>query len=271
MNEKLTLEEFRALTLKRGSHHSRESGVCVMEAVAWLAGRSHTDAPECVSAPIAAGLRAWNDGLPSDEERNRLLLPIAPLSLGTAADDAIEQRRSLMALDWLIRTWLPTWLDLVPALAVHANAVRALPEMTDANAAAAGIVVRAARAAARDAAGHGAWAAAWDAAWDAAGHGAWDAAWDAAGAAAGAAAWAAAGDAAGAAAGNAARAAARDAAGAAAAEHLRPTVLKLQESAQALFLRMCELKPESLGERHKRAARGEGDTAERNVAREAQP
>jgi hypothetical protein len=213
MSDKLTMEEFAALDLTHGKHDTRESGVCVMEAVAWLAGREHTDAPSCVSKPIAAGLIAWNDGLPNDQERNRLLKPLALPVIGTAAPDAVEHQRSLMALDWSIRTWLPTWLDLLPSLATHAAAVRALAAVNDDNASAAGVVVRAAR----DAAG----AAAGDAARAAAG----DAARDAAGAAARAAAWAAA----------------RDAAGDAARKFLKPTVLKLQASAQEMFLRMAAL------------------------------
>jgi len=217
-----------------------------MEAVAYVAGEPWADHPQCACPVITDFLIAWNDGLPSDEERDQLLKPLIPRLVGSRSTRAVEERRSYLALDWLIRVHTPKWLDLVPALHDHAKALRALPEITDmAGAAAAGEKVRLARVDA-----DAAWAAAWDAAWAAAGV--------AAGAAAGAAAWAAAGAAAraasgataraaaraavGAAAGAAARVAARDAAGAAAwaaaDRELAPTKTWLQTSALDLVDRM---------------------------------
>jgi hypothetical protein len=43
------------LTLAHGAHDRREQGVCLMEAVAWWAGKEHTDHPPCVS-PVASAL-----------------------------------------------------------------------------------------------------------------------------------------------------------------------------------------------------------------------
>ena len=98
----LTTEELETITLKSGSHATREEGVCAMEAVAWLAGEPHSDAPECASPVIAAFLRSWNDNLPTDEDRQRLLRPLLPLVIGTRADNATELWRPYMALDWLV-------------------------------------------------------------------------------------------------------------------------------------------------------------------------
>jgi hypothetical protein len=200
-----------------------------------------------VSPVLGAYGRSLNDVLPTD--RRQELKPYVPRLIGTAGDSK-DETRSYMALDWLIRTYTPAFLDLA-GLTVEAQELRSLRRIVDMVAAkAAGPVVKnartkaaaaraAARAAAGAAAGDAAWAAAgaaaWDAAWDAAGAAARDAAWDAAGAAARAAAWDAAGAAAEAAARAAAGAAAGDAAGAAAGDALKPTVDSLQTSAIALL------------------------------------
>jgi hypothetical protein len=182
------------------------------------------------------------------------------LIVGTRSTPAIEERRSYMALDWLIRVYTPKWLDTVPALHEQAKALRELDVIADrAGATAAGEKVRiaaseaisarvAARDAAWDAAGASVWDAAWDAARDAAGDAAGDAASeassarDAAGDAAWAAAWAAAEDAARDAAWAAARGAVWDAAGAAARAALKPTTQWLQAGAAELVKSMCEVK-----------------------------
>jgi hypothetical protein len=227
--------------------------MCIMEAVAYMAGEPWSDMPVCASPVVAAFLRSWNDGL-SDHDRDRLL-PAAvwvPRLVGSRGDDAIEERRAYLTLDWLIRVHTPAWLDLVPSLAPHAAALRALPEIVDLT-----VVVRAVDTlrTARDAAGAAAGAAAKAAAagdtakaaaGEAAGDTAGDAAWAAAKAAAkaaagdtaGEAAWAAAGDTAGEAAWAAAGAAAWAAAGAAAGDALRPAVETLQASAVDLLDRM---------------------------------
>jgi hypothetical protein len=201
--------------------------LCIMEAVAYMAGEPWSDKPACASPVIAAFLRTWNDTL-SDEDRDRLL-PAAvwvPRLVGSRGDDATEERRSYFALDWLVRVHTPAWLDLVPSLAPHAAALRALPEIVGLTTAeAAGSIVRAAVDAAGDAARAAARAAAWAAARDAAR--------DAAGDAARAAAVDAAGDAA-----SAAMSAARAAVRAAAGDAFRPTVDMLQHSAIELVSRM---------------------------------
>jgi hypothetical protein len=241
---------FFGIDLKKGAHESRDQGVCAMEAAAWLAGEPHSDEPQCACPVIAAFVIAWNDALPTDEDRNRILKPFIPRLVGTKSTEAVEERRSYLALDWLIRVQTPAWLDVREDLRLHAVALRALdPIQCMASAKAANQPVNAARAAARaaawDEAGAAAGAAAVAAAWDAArgaaraaaGDAARAAAWDAARAAAWAAARAAAGDAARAAAGDAARAAA----GAAARDALQPTVTELQTSAADLLERMIAI------------------------------
>jgi hypothetical protein len=219
-----------SVPLRHGGHDSVEEGMCAMEAVAFVAGEPHTDTPACACPVIADFMRSWNDGLPDDAHRDLYLKRFVPRLVGSLASSAVAERRSYLALDWLIRVYTPAWLDLVEATKAHAASIRALGEIVDMQSAvAAGLVVRAA--------GDAAWAAAVDAAADAAG----DAAWDAAGDAARAAAGAAAGDAARDAAWDAAWDAARDAAWDAARDALKPTRLALQQSALRLAERMIEV------------------------------
>ena len=238
-----------AITLDKGAHDRPDDGMCVMEAVAMLAGEEWSDAPSCASPVIATFLRSWNDVLPDDERQS--LKRYIPLLVGTAASAEVEDRRAWMCLDWLVRVNAPAWLRLA-GLTEQADRLAGLPEfVAGMDVPAIRPTIEAVRADAR-AAGAAAWAAAraaagdaaGDAAWDAAGAAAWDAARDAARDAAGAAAWAAAWAAAGAAAWAAVEAAAEAAgaaaraAGDAARDALRPTVVELQESAHGLVDRM---------------------------------
>ena len=211
-----------SVTLKSGSHASRDEGVCAMELVAWMADEPHSDSPACTSPVLAAFVRAWNDVIPDDDTRTRLLKPILPRLIGTVGSPAVEQRRADLALDWCVRVSTPAWLDLAN-LTEDAAALRSLPPLLDrATVLAAHAPLKRARERAT-----AAWAAR-DAAWAAARDAARDAAWDAA--------WAAAGD--------AARDAVWDAAWAAARDVLAPTVTQLQESAIVLFSAMIH--PETM-------------------------
>ena len=221
----ITIDEKRLArikTLKHGTHSDIRSGACVMEAVAYVAGEPWSDHPKCVSPVIAGLLRSWNDSLPSDTDRDRLLRPLIPHVLNTRNPE-LEQCRAMMCADWMIREHAPAWLRLA-GLNDDADALSSLPEITDfAQCPAIMPALNAAPRfchtawdAARDAAGAAVWnavrAAAWNAATDAIADALWDGeratAWDAA----------------------------RDAAGAA----LKPTVELLQSSAQRLVIRMCE-------------------------------
>ena len=178
------------LHLAHGGHETRDDGLCLLEAVAWFAGKPHTDHPPCVSPVLGAYGRSLNDVLP-DAPRQQLR-PFIPALPGTAGDGK-DETRGYIALDWLIRTYTPAWLDLA-GLSEEAAALRDFRRIADLAAAQA---VRPHALAARDkaaAAGAAAGVAAWAAAWDAAGDAAWAAAGDAAWAAAWAGAWAGAGD-----------------------------------------------------------------------------
>ena len=240
----VTPEYMAALVLRSGKGTGKPGDCCVVQELRrWHDVDPSIDlTPDGESAPIYKMLIGLNDASPRTREmvRSRMTQLV-----GTGRSPEIEHARSLMALDWYLRTWLPAWFDLTESLAPHAKALRAMEQITDSNARDAGKVVNAARAAARDAAGEAAGAAAGAAAWAAARDAAWAAAWDAAGAAAmeaaGAAASAAAWDAAWAAARDAAGAATWAAVGAAAKAKLALTVERLQDSAIDLLDRMLAL------------------------------
>src|SRR5215469_17881232 len=145
-----------------------------------------------------SSLRDWSSDVCSSDLL-AVLLPNGTSPLAGTETDGRDETRGYMALDWLLRTFAPAWLDLA-GLAGEASALRDFRRVADL-AAAQAIRQHVDTASAKASA---AWDAAWAAAGAAAGAAAWDAAgaaaWDAAGAAAGAAAWAAAGAAAGAAA-----------------------------------------------------------------------
>ena len=117
-------------TLKSGGHAQTQRQMCVMEAVAYVAGEPWSDHPECTCPVITAFMMAWNDGLPTDADRNRLLLPLIPKLVGTRGSPALANRRATMAADWFIRVQTPAWLRLA-GLTAHADLLAGMPEITD--------------------------------------------------------------------------------------------------------------------------------------------
>jgi hypothetical protein len=245
--------------LEKGRHAFPQEGMCLMEAVAFIAGEDFTDRPECVSPVLAEFGRILNDFL-SDDARQQLI-PLIPKLVGTVNHEQ-DQQDGLRCAHWLAAHWSPTWLDLVPELESHATALRAIPApktwtdvedwfaVIDAAEAAAWA---AAQDATQDATQDAAWEAAWEAAWAVSANAAWEAAREAAWVAAWEAAWAASGNAARVTAWasayaatrttDAARAAARAAGGAVRTttrDSLQPTALQLQQDSIVLFTELVE-------------------------------
>ena len=108
-----------SITLGKGSHSSWEDGACLLEAASYIAGEPFSDHPTCVSPVLTAYGISLNDAW-SDEQRQKLT-PFIPRMIGTA-DDGQDEARSYLALDWLIRTYTPAWLDLA-GLSDHAQAL----------------------------------------------------------------------------------------------------------------------------------------------------
>ena len=112
-------------TLAWGTHANPDDGRCAMEWVSYLAGEPHSDQPRCVSPVLRAFCTALNDSL-EDEPRQRLR-PYLARTIGTA-DDGLDEVRSWMAMDWLIRTYTRTWLG-VAHLPGAARRLADLPEV----------------------------------------------------------------------------------------------------------------------------------------------
>ncbi len=119
--------------LSKGAHKHEDEGACVMEAVAYVAGEPWTDRPACACPVISAFMRAWNDDLPTDADRDRLLRPLIPRLAGSRATPEVETCRAWLAVDWLVRTCAPTWLALTKDLEGHAHAIRGLPALVSAD------------------------------------------------------------------------------------------------------------------------------------------
>ena len=120
------------LVLGSGSHEAPEYGLCVMEAVAFVAGEEHSDMPQCACPVIGAFLRSWNDSIPDDARRTQLLAPLILRLVDSKSTSQVEQRRADLALDWLARVQTPTWLALSATLQPHAAALRGLAPLTSA-------------------------------------------------------------------------------------------------------------------------------------------
>jgi hypothetical protein len=104
-----TTPDLDTLYLDKGSHSSRQKGVCLLEAVAWLAGREHTDHPPCVSPVLGAFGRSFNDYLPDDQRQ--LLRPFIPRMIGTAGDGKDAARLDIITA-WMVHEYAPHWLYL---------------------------------------------------------------------------------------------------------------------------------------------------------------
>ena len=240
-------------TLAYGTHATPNEGRCAMEWVSHLAGEPHSDQPACVSPVLRAYCTSLNDSL--DTEPRQLLRPYLARTIGTA-DDGLDEARSWMALDWLIRRYATAWMAAAGVTGSAGDLADLAPVMDAYDLHGALVTLKAARRDARarwsnalGAARPAAWAP-----WAAGRAAAREAAWGSAGAAA----WAAARVAVGEIAGDRARAMARDIAGDAAAtiahaarsaagraeareaarRALAPTLDALQHSAFALLDQM---------------------------------
>ena len=131
-------KQIQELSLKYGSHQP-DSQFCVMEAVAYVAGEPWSDHPRCACPIISAFLRNWNDRLPSDADRDRLLKPLVPRLVGTFNPSA-EVKRVIMVGDWTVRTVVPELLRVFENEKA-ADELANLPEITTAKQLAEGLAL----------------------------------------------------------------------------------------------------------------------------------
>lgn len=121
------LAKIEGLPLLDGAHdENAELEMCVMEAVAYVAGERWSDRPSCASPVLSAYARSLNDRL-KHEDRQRLKPYVAKL-VGTVGSRDLEERRAMLAVDHVIRVAAPDWLDAAGEHA-HASALRSLPEI----------------------------------------------------------------------------------------------------------------------------------------------
>lgn len=61
-----------------GGHRTSEEGMCLMEAVAYVAGETHSWRPQCACLVLTEYAANLNDAIKNDDLRNRLLKPLIP-------------------------------------------------------------------------------------------------------------------------------------------------------------------------------------------------
>ncbi|MDZ4754249.1 MAG: hypothetical protein SGJ11_07105, partial [Phycisphaerae bacterium] len=91
MSDTTKLESLRMCS---GQGDLTDNALCVMQMVDYLTTGRTTDRPVCASSVITTFLVAWNDALPSDAERDRLLRPLIADVIGTRTGDEDEAVRS---------------------------------------------------------------------------------------------------------------------------------------------------------------------------------
>lgn len=123
MSKLILPEGWEEAQLWCGAHYDRKEGVCVMEAVAWLSGEEHSDAPKCVPKSLARFLRHWNDAYATDEYGRKLrtqwlkplIIPLIEARFGDwNEDDFVKVDRQIeKSLNiWWLREILPIYAEL---------------------------------------------------------------------------------------------------------------------------------------------------------------
>jgi len=97
------------VALDTGAHSDPEKGMCVMEAVAWMAGEKFSDAPRCACPLLASFLRRLNDRLPA--EPRQLLKELIPLLIGSRGGYHTVIARVFHLADYSARVFAPWALD----------------------------------------------------------------------------------------------------------------------------------------------------------------
>ena len=104
--------DFKSFIVAKGAHSDPATGMCLLEAAAYIAGEPHSDHPVCVDVALAAFGRPFNDRL--DDEERQLLKPLIPMLVGTRASRQLAQRRAYLLVDRYLRTIIPAFLRELP-------------------------------------------------------------------------------------------------------------------------------------------------------------
>jgi hypothetical protein len=97
--------DFKTFKFGRGNHSTRGQGMCVMEAVAYLAGEDHSDHPECAS-PMLSRLAIYINDCASGGIRDGLLSDLPWRMIGTKNEEAEAGRRQAV-LELVLHEFLP--------------------------------------------------------------------------------------------------------------------------------------------------------------------
>jgi hypothetical protein len=104
----LTRMQLGQIELKPGKHATPESGLSLMEAVAWFDGQEHTTEPKNVSTVLSVYGQGLNDA--GDDTHRNDLKQVIPM-IRNSYPDISDVDRLLMVCDWLTRSYVPRWLD----------------------------------------------------------------------------------------------------------------------------------------------------------------
>jgi hypothetical protein len=113
------LDEVEKWGLKHGSHADVEKGLCVMEAVAYVAGEPHSDHPKCACPRLTAFAIRINDRV--DDDTRQKLKPLIPKLVGTRAGFDTEKKRSRFMAHRTITVTLPLLIDAIQLPEVSAR------------------------------------------------------------------------------------------------------------------------------------------------------
>ena len=114
--------------LEAGGHDSPETGLCLLEAVAYVTGLPHSDQPPCACPVVTRYAMALNDRMP-DDQRQRLLPYIVRIA-GSKATPEVERLRAYKAATYAVKVFAPLVLD-ARGFTDHAATLRAVPDITD--------------------------------------------------------------------------------------------------------------------------------------------
>lgn len=104
------LAEIHSLAARSTPNPDIATGLTVMEAVAYVAGLPLSNAPTCTDPRLAAFLTAWSTDL-AEDVRHEFLLPLVPDLVG--AHRGPKNHFPHLALGWILRETLPSWLGAI--------------------------------------------------------------------------------------------------------------------------------------------------------------
>ena len=120
LDPQIVAEQLEKITLSAGGHIFAVSGMCVMEAVSYIAGERFSSHPVCACPVITGFMISFNDTLPDNAARDRWIKPLIPAIVGSrvfqangSEDEDVLMRRSLIAGDAALRRFVPFTLDIV--------------------------------------------------------------------------------------------------------------------------------------------------------------